>query len=68
MSVRMCECGFGTDSPVLWGVHRDDNPDHKDYDPGQIPELAPADDPRHLAIERQLDELCTEISRTGHAT
>jgi hypothetical protein len=33
MTVRMCECGFGTGSPVLWGVHRRDNPDHEDYDP-----------------------------------
>jgi hypothetical protein len=39
--VRMCGCGFATDSPVLWGGHRDEHPDHEDYDP----DLEPADGP-----------------------
>jgi len=42
-AIRLCEYGFGTDSPVLWGRHRDDNPEHEDCDPDQILDPAPPD-------------------------
>jgi len=56
-AIRVCECGFGTDSPVLWGHHRDDNPEHEDYDPDQILEPAPPDGP-----DVALDTTVTELS------
>jgi hypothetical protein len=30
--VLLCSCGYGTDNPIRFDTHLDDNPDHELYD------------------------------------